>query len=260
MKGIHMKKIAIRLAIAGVLLLIVGVVLFTMFLDGLIKQGVETVGPKLTQTTLKLDGVSLSLLGGSAALKGLVVGNPQGYKAPNAFVSQHLSVKLSPSSLLADKVVIHSLRLDAAEINVEGTPTDNNLTKILANVESAIPASTSSAPKEPAAGKKLQLDDFVISNAKLNFTFPLLGGKSTTVPLPEIHLTNLGQGPEGITPEELIRRVTKEITSNAAVVGDVALKSLGGVVTDAVKGLGKGATEGVEKASKGIKDLFKKKP
>lgn len=255
-----MKKIAVRLAILGVVLLIVGVVLLTLFLDGLIKRGVETVGPKLTQTTLKLDGVSLSLLGGSASLKGLVVGNPQGYKAPNAVVAQRLSVKLSPSSLLSDKVIIHSLRLDAAEINVEGTPTDNNLTKILANVESAIPASTASTPKEPAPGKKLQLDDFVISNAKLNLTFPLLGGKGTTVTLPDIHLTNLGQGPDGITPQELIRRVTKEITSNVAVVGDVALKSLGGAVTDAVKGLGKGATEGVEKASKGIKDLFKKKP
>lgn len=255
-----MKKIAIRIALAGVILIIAGVVLFALFLDGLIKKGVETVGPTLTKTTLRLDEVSLSLLGGSASLRGLNVGNPQGYKAATALEANQISIKLAPSSLLSDKVIIHSLRVDAATINVEGSPNDNNLTKILANVQSAVSSSQMPQPKEASAGKKLQVDDLVISNAKVNLTFPLLGGKGTTVALPDIHLTQLGQGPEGITPAALVQRIMTEVTGNVTSVATVALKGLGGVVADTVKDLGKGTVEGVEKATKGIKDLFKKKP
>ncbi len=255
-----MKKIAIRVAVAGMVLIIAGVILLVLFLDGMIKKGVETVGPSLTQTTLRLDGVSLSLLGGSASLRGLHVGNPQGYKGPTALEADHISVKLSPSSLFSDKVVIHSLRLDAATINVEGSPNDNNLTKILANVQSAVPSSQSTQPSGTSAGKKLQVDDLVISNTKVNLAFPLLGGKGTTVALPDIHLTGLGQGPEGISPAALVQQVMTEVTGSVTSVATVALKSLGGVVTDTVKDLGKGAVDGIEKAGKGIKDLFKKKP
>lgn len=255
-----MKKLAIRVAVVGLILIIAGIVAFALFLDSLIKKGVETVGPSLTQTTLRLDRVSLSVLSGSASLKGLVVGNPQGYKAATALEADQISIKLAPTSVLSDKVIIHSLRVDAAKINVEGSPTDNNLTRIMANVQAAVPASQTSQTKEASAGKKLQVDDLVISNAKVNLTFPLLGGKSTTVALPEIHLTQLGQGPEGITAAALVQRIMTEVTGNVTSVATVALKGLGGVVTDTVKDLGKGAVEGVEKASKGIKDLFKKKP
>lgn len=255
-----MKKLAIRLALVGAVLLIVGVVLFVLFLDGLIKKGVETVGPTLTQTTLTLDNVSLSLLGGNASLRGLRVGNPSGYKGPTALEADQISVKLSPGSLLSDKVIIHSLLLDSALVHVEGSPSDNNLTKILANVQSAVPTSQSAPSSPTSGGKKLQVDDLVLRNTKVQLTFPMLGGKTTTVSLPDIHLTQLGQGPEGITPAALVQRIMTEVTGNVTTVATAALKSLGGVVTETVKDLGKGAIDGVEKASKGIKDLFKKKP
>ena len=38
-----MKKLAIRVAVAGLILIIAGILLFALFLDGLIKKGVETV-------------------------------------------------------------------------------------------------------------------------------------------------------------------------------------------------------------------------
>lgn len=255
-----MKKLAIRAGVAGLILIIAGIVLFALFLDGLIKKGIETVGPALTQTTLRLDGVSLSILRGSASLRGLTVGNPPGYKGATALEADQISLQLAPASVLSDKVIIHSLRLDNARINVEGSPTDNNLTKILANVQSAMSASQPDQAKEASEGKKLQVDDLVISNAKVHLTFPLLGGKGTTLPLPDIHLTQLGQGPEGITPAALVQRILAEVTGNVTSLATGALKSLGGAVTDTVKDLGKGTVEGVEKATKGIKDLFKKKP
>ncbi|HAM72123.1 MAG TPA: hypothetical protein DCM86_10815 [Verrucomicrobiales bacterium] len=257
-----MKKIVLRVAIGLVVLLVVGIVVFAMFLDGIVKKGVETVGPVITKTEIKLAGVSISILGGSANLKGFTLGNPDGYKSPTAIEADTVSVQLNPSSILSDKVVIKSVRLDGARISVEGGPNDNNLTKILANVESVAGGAGGTQPKEaPAggAGKKLEVDDFLITNTKLSLTLKMLGGKTTTVSLPDVHLTNLGTGPEGITPAELVKRVLGAVTGDIGKVALDAVKNLGGAATDAVKDLGKTGAEGVNKATQGIKDLFKKK-
>lgn len=114
-----------------------------------------------------------------------------------------VGVALAPSSVLADKVIVRSVLVDGARVNIEGSPSDNNLTKILANVQAVAGSgsgATTSDGKPAGGGKKLQVDDLTIKNCKLSITLKLLGGKTVSAPLPDIHLSNLGQGPEGITP------------------------------------------------------------
>ena len=76
-----MKKV---LLIVAVLVVVAVVALFVVGsnLDGIVKKAVETAGPKITQTSVTLDGVSLSPRSGSGAIKGLTVGNPSGYSSP----------------------------------------------------------------------------------------------------------------------------------------------------------------------------------
>ena len=258
-----MKKWFLRIGIAVVLLAIVAIFVVASSLGGIIKSGVETVGPKITQTEVKLSGVSLSLLGGSASVRGLVLGNPTGYKAANALEADEVSVRIEPSSLLADKVIIRSVRIDGSRIAVEGTPSDNNLTRIQKNVEAFAQSITGGAagdtkPATSGPGKKLQVDELVLSNAKLSLTLTMLGGKSVTVPLPEIRLANLGQGPEGITAADLTKRVLSSLTGSVTTAATDVVKNLGGVAVDAAKEASKTAVEGVDKATKGIKSLFKK--
>ena len=75
-----MKKILIGALVVVVILIVVAVIGVSVFLDGAIKKGVETIGPEIAKVDIKLDGVSLSILSGSGSVKGLVVGNPEGYK------------------------------------------------------------------------------------------------------------------------------------------------------------------------------------
>src|SRR5437879_3341314 len=110
-----MKKILIRIVVVVLLLVVLAVVGVGLFLDSAVKQGVVTVGPRLTKVNVQLDSVSLSLLSGSGKLKGLVVGNPDGFKTPHAIRVGAASVSLVPSSVFADKVVIKSIRLEALE-------------------------------------------------------------------------------------------------------------------------------------------------
>ena len=177
------------------------------------------------------------------------------------------SVSLSPGSLLADKIVVHSIRVEAPEITFEGTLQGNNLSKILDNVKGAASSSGRSgtdpakrdAPTGDKAGKKIQVDDFLMTGAKVNLSIVGLGGKSVPVVLPDIHFTNLGTGADGITAADLTQRVLQEVVASATKAAASYATEIGKGATGLTKEVGKNATENVEKATKGVTDLFKKK-
>lgn len=252
-----MKKLLVRLVIVLLVLVVVAAFAVHFFLDGAVKRGVETAGPKITKVTVKLDSVNLSLLSGSGKIKGLVVGNPEGYKAPSAMNVGIASVALKPGSLLGKKIVVHSINLQGPEITFEGGLQGNNLSKLLANVESVSSGEDKTTSQEQQTGKKIQVDDFVITGAKVHVTINELGGRSGTVTIPEIHLTNLGTGPDGITPAELSKKVLQAIVQETTKAAATLLTDVG--KSALTQGLGTNATGTVEKATKGLGDLFKKK-
>jgi len=258
-----MKKVLLRIGIALVIIVIIAVVTIGLSLDGIVKRGVETFGPKLTKVDVKLDKVSLSILSGSGQISGLVVGNPEGFKTPHAISVGSASLSLSPGSLLSDKIVIKSIKVDAPEITFEGGFGGNNLSKILANLNEVTGGGGTNAaakPSEQKPGKKLQVDDFLITGAKLHVSLSgLMGGSSVPVPLPDIHLTGLGSGPDGITAAELTKKVLTEIETSAAKAATEAAANLGKGATDAAKDATKAAGDAASKVGKGIGDLFKKK-
>ena len=103
------------------------------------------------------------------------------------------------------------------------------------------------------------MDGFLISGGKVrvSVTTPL-GGKEATVPLPEIHFTDLGQGPEGITAAELSRKVLRAVLENAtkaaaSVVAELSTKGATALSNEL-------RTNAVEKVTKNLGDLLKKKP
>jgi AsmA family len=252
----NMKKIKKILLVTGIgllVLIIVVVVAVGLFLGKIITEGINTVGPKITKTTLTVDAVDVSMLTGSAKVKNLVIGNPEGYKAPNAISVGLASVSVSPASVLSDKIVVKSVRVESPEITFEGNPLGaNNLKKIEDNVNTTAamiePSSTgqqaqTAAPAKP--GKKLEVDDFLITGAKVHI------GTETTLPLPDIHLTDLGKGPEGITPTDLTKQVLSEVVSG----------TIKAVAKDAIgvgKSTEKAAGSEIKKATSGLGGLFKK--
>ena len=268
-----MKKLIFRLLIALVVVVILAVLAAGLFLDGAIKKGVETFGPKLTKVDIKLQSVHLSLFSGSGTIKGLVVGNPEGYKMPSAISVGTATLTLKPGSLLSDKIVIKSIYVQGPEITYETDLKHNNLSKILANVQAATGGGgrEPAKPKEPAQpkeqappktakpAKKLEVDDFVISGAKVHVSVTTLGGQAATIPLPDIHLQDLGTGPEGITPAELTKRVLEAIEKGSVQASSGAVADIGKGAVYLTKDVGGLGTNSVDKVTKGIGGLFKKK-
>lgn len=256
-----MKKILLRIAVGLIVLLVLGILAVSLFLDGAVKRGVETIGPRLTGVDIKLDNVSLSLLSGSGKIKGLVVGNPKEFKTPEAIHVGSANLALLPGSLLSDKIVIKSIVVEAPEITFEGGFGGNNLSKILANVDSAAGSGSTTmnaTPTEQKPGKKLEVDDFLITGAKLHVSVTGMGGESLPVPLPDIHLTDLGKGPDGITSAELTKLVLSAIEKAAIKVADQTIANLGKGASGLTKNLGTNTTDTVGKLGKSLGNLFKK--
>ena len=217
-----MKKIIIGIAAALAVIVVVAIVAVIMLLDKGVKHGIETVGPMLTKTTMTVEGVSLSPFSGAGSIKGLVVGNPEGFKTAQAIKLGQASMALDAGSIFSDKVVVKSIRIEGPEIMYETNLKTSNLGKILENVEQFTGPDT----KQEEASKKLQVDDFVISGGKINVSVTALGGQPITVPLPEVHLTGLGKGPEGITAAELTKLALDKVVKAAMEAGEPALKDL----------------------------------
>jgi hypothetical protein len=248
------KKILLGIAIALVVLIIVAVIVVGLFLGKIVKAGMETIGPKITQTTLTVDSVDVSMLTGSAKVKNLVIGNPEGFKAPNAISVGLAAVSVSPMSVLSDKIVVKSVRVESPEITFEGNPFGaNNLKKIQNNVNTAAanfqsPLSTNQPPKTAAPAKpgaKLEVDEFIITGGKIHF------GTGPTLPLPDIRLHDLGKGPDGITAADLTKTILSEVISGT-------LKAVESAAVNVGKDAGKAVGAGVNKITTGIGGLFKK--
>ncbi len=252
-----MKKIFLSLIIVLAVLIVAGGIALSFFLGPIVKTGMETVGPKITQVSIKVDAVDLSLLTGSAKIENLVVGNPEGYKAPQAISVGLAAVGVNPLSVLSDKIVIRSVRVEAPEITFEGNPfSGNNLNTILKNVNAATKSSGPAATNAPAKkankpGKKLEVDEFVITGAKVNFN-------GVTLPLPDIHLSNLGTGSEGITAADLTKRVLDALTTACVKAVASAATDVGKGAEKVGKDLGKSVGSNVSNLGKSLGGLFKK--
>ena len=259
-----MKKILLRIGIGLLVLIVITVIVVSFFLGSIVKTGMETVGPKIIQVSIKVDSVGLSALSGSAKIKGLVIGNPEGYKTPQAISVGSVAVGVNPLSVLSDKIVVRSVRVEAPEITFEGNPFGkNNLSQIMDNINAIAKGSGPAATNAPAQtgkkpAKKIEVDDFLITGARVHVSLTGMSGKEMTLPLPDIHLVDLGKNSDGLTATDLTRRMLDAITSATLKAVTSAVTSIGKDAGNVGKDVGKAAGESVNKITKGIGGLFKK--
>jgi uncharacterized protein involved in outer membrane biogenesis len=259
-----MKKILlISLAVVAVGM-VAALVIVTLSLGSIVKKGVETVGPQITKTQMKLDGATISVFSGSGSLSGFLLGNPEGYKSDSAVKVGEVALGVEPRSVFGDKVHVTHVRVVGAEITYEGAlGGQNNLNKILENVNAATGGTNAAKPKaspeDKGASKKLQVDEFLISGAKVKVNITSLGGKNLTVTLPEIRLSNLGSGPEGITAAELTQRVLSQVNASTLEAVQKAVADLSKTANEALKKTTQKANEDLDKANKSLGDLLHKK-
>jgi hypothetical protein len=251
-----MKKI-LGILVLGVVALIIVAVVALFYLGPIVKAGVERVGPQVAKVPVKLDGASISIFNGNGELKGFVLGNPEGFKTPEAVKVGTVSISLVPKSVMAKKVIVRSVRIEGPEITYEAGLGGSNIGKLLDNMKSAESQEKSGATNTSSKG--LQVDEFVITGAKVSVSATMLGGSAASLPLPEIRLTGLGQGPEGITPAELSTRAFGAVVDAAAKAVASSALNIGKLTGGASEGATKDLQESAKKFGSGVSDLLKTK-
>jgi len=250
-----MKKLIIRIVAVVVILLVLAIVVVFFSLNSIVKKGVETAGPKVTKVDVRLGSAKLSPLSGNGQLSDLFVGNPEGYKTPSAIKVGDVKVGVELGSVLGDTLVVNEVNIQAPEITFEGSLSGNNLSKILANVEAASPSDTTEKPATKKSEKKFYVKDLLVKGGKINVSITTpLGSQSGTLPLPELHLQNIGSRENGVTAAELAKQIIKPLLASVSKTVAERAADLGKGVQDFTKG----ASGSVDKAAQELKGLFKK--
>lgn len=262
------KTILIGVAVLFVVIVGVGVYLY-MSAGTLVKTAVETYGPQYTKTEVRVGGVGASLLGGEVTISDFFIGNPQGFKTPHAFQVGTVRVVVDSGSLTSDLVRIKEITIDRPDVIYELGGGGSNLQTIQKNVAAAAGTGGKSAAKPAAkesAGPKVIIDHVYVKNAKAAVSMGMLGGKVVPLPIPDLHLTDIGKKENGATFSEAADQVMTAISRSASAaaskidLGDLKKqaeelsKGVGGAVGD----VGKGAGGAVDDVTKGVKGLFGK--
>ncbi len=257
-------KRAFKVALILFLVVLVAIGLIINYFGGkLIRQTVNVVGPTALGVPVSLDEAQFHLLRGHVKLKGLKVGNPEGFKTDGIFELGELSVDLNVRSLASGLIHIRKITVDAPKITYERGLTSSNLSDLLAGLEKAADTNqppVEEAPIEPApaeseGGLKTIIDEIVISDAQLNVSLTVAQGFSAPIPLPTITLRDIGKETGGASFMDVIKRVLGAILgavgdvikgsahllgSGVGLVGDGAM-AVGGAAVDGVVAVGKGA-------------------
>jgi hypothetical protein len=262
---------------AIVVVLIVVVVVGLSKLGPLVKMAVNTYGPKITGTELRVDDVGISIFSAEAKLKKFFLGNPAGFKSPSAMKVGSIYVDVDEGSITKDPIIINKVEVVGPEITYEKRGKSDNFQSILSNVQKNVPKGKT-AKKEPAKegpGKQLIINDFILKNGIVNLAVEMPGGvlgdQEIKADLPDIHLKDIGKKKGGASAEDVAKEIFAALYAkiqSPAVMGALSdqLKKLSGVGIDEIGKAAKGAASMVEGAGKDaegvadkVKGLFQKK-
>ena len=270
-------KRAFKVALTLFVVVLVAIVLILNSFGGrLIQKTVNVAGPAALGVPVSLEKAEFHLLRGNVLLKGLKVGNPEGFKTDGIFELGQLTVDLNTRSLLSGVVHIRKILVDAPKITYERGLTSSNLGDLLAGLEKkpdpageetpeAEEPAPESAPAKEAGGAKVIIDELVVSDAQLNVSLTVAQGLSAPLPLPTITLRDIGKESGGAGFMEVLQKVlgailgavtdvikgsAKLLGDGAALVGDGAL-AVGGVAVDGAAAVGGVAVDGVKAVGKG---------
>ncbi|MHC4872003.1 MAG: hypothetical protein ACYTFY_09170 [Planctomycetota bacterium] len=222
-------------------------------LDKVIESGIETVGPEITGTDVKVESVSISPMSGVAQIKGFIVGNPEGYKTEHAFKLGKVLVSIDIKSLATDVPHIRDFVIEGTQVTWEGSLRGSNLTKIQRHVESFV-GTGEEEEEEDEKEQKVIIDHFLVKDTSVLLSMTMLQGKGKTLNLPDIELNDIGKAEGGATTKDIVGEVTpilfKHIAKVVATVG--AGTAVGGPVGGAVA---VPVTEGAKKAIDKAKDI-----
>jgi hypothetical protein len=241
----------VRILLVLLILIVALVLTANYYLGAIVIKAAETAGPSVLGVPIKLEHANFRLLEGHATLRGFVLGNPKGFKTDQAISVGEITVDLDTRTLFSDTIVIKRIYVKAPNITYELGLGKSNIGRILEQAERPAEPET----KEEPSGKKVVIEDFLIENGRVRISATLAMGLAAPIPLPTIHMTDIGKEEQGASPLEVIKQVlgaivgsvTKVVSGTVGLVGDGA-KAVGGAAVSAVEGTAELVGDGAKAA------------
>jgi len=218
-----MKKVIIFIAL--IVLLAGGAFWFIAggSLNTLIKIKIEQVGKQVTEQSVTVKSVDVKLFKGAGTIKGLVLANPEKYKANSLFSLNEITLDINLESLTTDIVIIDEIIIDNPEAVVEFTKTGgSNIQEVLSTIDKNFSRSTTGEKQEQPASDKaetiIKVKQFILAGVTLSVDLTELGNKIHKKTLTDINLVNIG-GDAGLPASqlgaELLKQALKSIWKQA---------------------------------------------
>jgi len=253
-------SIAVALIFGG------GVYLFMNF-GSIAKNVTERVASDTLGVKVSIASLDVSLADKSASVKGLRIGNPDGFSKPHAMSIDNISVALN--SVSRELLSFKDIEVGDTKVFLEVKEGGTNLQAIKDGMKTA-PSEPKAEPKAEgeAAPLKVIIDRFALTNAQLHPSVTLLSEQDLKpIVVPDIILTGIGQKENGVLAREAIAQIWSQVakTMNRAA-GNAGF--LQGLSADALKDMGLSQVEqikdrvkgeisgGVEKITGGLKSLL----
>jgi len=253
----------VAVAVGAAILL---VLLLLLFLDSLVEKGVRAAGPPLLGVSTKLSGASIRPLAGKVDLRGLFVGNPEGFSSPSFVQIQRIRVGASVPALLKKEVHLQEVLIDGPEFTFEckGIGRDWNYQRVLDHLEKKEKKTPGDEPRKTGEEKQpllMKIELLRITNARVNVV--VAGKRLPSLTIGGITLRNLSEDGKAIPPERIILAVLREIVVPAEKMIDLGKlrESAEEAVTSITNQAGRTAgeiRESVKGVQKEIGDLLRK--
>ncbi len=252
-----MKKVLIGLVVL-VIVVAVGVFVFLGNLNDIVRAAVEKVGSEMTQTNVTLNEVDIELSSGKGALRGFNVTNPSGFSDDAAFKFDEVSVELDLTTVRSDPVVVKEVVIQGPDIVYEfGKDGGSNLETLNNNVQSKAGSGGGSSSKGDTPN--IVIENVYLRDGTVSVIAPLLNEKMS-VPLPTIHLKDIGKDGKGATPAEIADQVMAAVlkgAQDAVAQAKIDVEKLTGAAMEQVDKATQDAQKAVEDATSGAGDVGK---
>ncbi len=210
-----MKKILIVFA-AVVVLIAVGLFVLLANINSLVAKTIEKHGSEVTQTSVVVSGVDISLKEGRGSIQGLRIESPDGFDVRDAFSLGDITLDIDIQSLKGEPIVIDEIRILAPVVNVEVKESGaSNIDELRKNVEASIGGNDGGSSGAEGKGKRIRIRKFVFAEGSIEVDASAMGMEKRTVILPEIILSDVG-GVDGATPDEITRIVLVAVSKKVA--------------------------------------------
>jgi len=241
----------------GLVVVVIAAVIFLWANVGsVIKTAVETYGSDILKADVTLDEADVSATSGEGYLKGLTVGNPEGFNTESAFKLGQVSVKVDTGTITSDTIVVNEIVIQAPDVTYEYAASGNNLMALKNNADAYVGSSGdsgASASSDEAGGKKLIIENLYIREGRVNVSADFLGGKQLGTSLPEIHLTDIGKEDGGAGPGEVAEKVIAAITAAAGkAVSSIDVEGLSKAAQEQMGAVKDRASEVMDKAAESL--------